>query len=94
MQIARTATARLLQEGQFLSPIAGVTPRAPFEAEAGADVVISNHAIFDRADEKIEALATRGAGDPHPFVIGEEATQNMFKMIQHCAQAGLARLAR
>ena len=56
--------------------------------------MISNHAIFDRADEKIEALATRGAGDPHPFVIGEEATQNMFKMIQHCAQAGLARLAR
>ena len=45
-------------------------------------------------DEKIEALASRGAGDPHPFVIGEEPTQNMFEMIQHCAQAGLARLAR
>ena len=61
-------------------------PRSP--------TVISNHAIFDRADEKIEALASRGAGDPHPFVIGEEPTQNMFEMIQHCAQAGLARLAR
>ena len=61
-------------------------PRSP--------TVISNHAIFDRADEKIEALAGRGAGDPHPFVIGEEPTQNMFEMIQHCAQAGLARLAR
>ena len=50
--------------------------------------------VASGADEKIEALASRGAGDPHPFVISEEATQNMFEMIQHCAQAGLARLAR
>ena len=73
--------------------IASARKFAAAAAEAGADVVISNHLIFDRADEKIEALASRGAGDPHPFVIGEEATQNMFEMIQHCAQAGLARLA-
>ena len=73
--------------------IASARKFAAAAAEAGADVVISNHSIFDRADEKIEALASRGAGDPHPFVIGEEATQNMFEMIQYCAQAGLARLA-
>ena len=74
--------------------IAGARKFAAIAAEADADVVISNHAIFDGADEKIEALASRGAGDPHPFVIGEEATQNMFEMIQHCAEAGQARLAR
>ena len=62
--------------------IASARTFAAVAAEAGADVVISNHAIFDRADEKIAALASRGAGDPHPFVIGEAATQNMFEMIQ------------
>jgi len=87
-------TAMRPTEEFYTRYVAGAQKFAAVAAEAGADVVISNHAIFDRADEKIEALATRGAGDPHPFVIGEEATQNMFKMIQHCAQAGLARLAR
>ena len=87
-------TAMRSTEEFYTLYVAGAQKFAAVAAEAGADVVISNHAIFDRADEKIEALATRGAGDPHPFVIGEEATQNMFKMIQHCAQAGLVRLAR
>ena len=83
------------QNAEFYTEyIAGARRFAAVAAEAGADVVISNHAIFDGADEKIEALASRTAGDPHPFVIGEEATQNMFEMIEHCAQAGLARLAQ
>lgn len=72
--------------------IAGARKFAAAAAEAGADVVISNHSIFDAADEKIAALATRTAGDPHPFVIGETSTQSMFDMIEHCAEAGKARL--
>lgn len=59
---------------------------------AGADVIISNHDIFDDAHRKIAALAERGAGDPHPFVIGTKATLNYLEMVQHCAAAGLARL--
>lgn len=87
-------TAMRHTEEFYTQYIAGAQTFAAMAADAGADVVISNHAIFDRADEKIEALARRNAGDPHPFVIGEAATQNMFEMIQHCAQAGLARLAQ
>ncbi len=59
---------------------------------AGADVIISNHDIFDDAHRKIAALAERGVGDPHPFVIGREATLNYLEVVQHCAAAGLARL--
>ena len=87
-------TAMRPTEEFYTQYIAGAQKFAAIADDAGADVVISNHAIFDRADEKIEALASRDTGDPHPFVIGEDATQNMFAMIQHCAQAGLARLAR
>lgn len=72
--------------------IAGARKFSAAAAEARADVVISNHSIFDAADEKIAALATRAAGDPHPFVIGEASTQGMFDMIEHCAEAGRARL--
>ena len=72
--------------------IAGARKFSAAAADARADVVISNHSIFDAADEKIAALATRAAGDPHPFVIGEASTQGMFDMIEHCAEAGKARL--
>lgn len=59
---------------------------------AGADVVISNHDIFDDAHRKIAALAERGPDDPHPFVIGTDATLKYLDVVQHCAAAGLARL--
>lgn len=59
---------------------------------AGADVLISNHDIFDEAHRKMAALERRGPGDPHPFVIGPEATIDYFEMLEHCAAAGLARL--
>ena len=58
----------------------------------GADVVISNHDIFDDAHRKIAALAERGPDDPHPFVIGADATMKYLDVVQHCAAAGLARL--
>ncbi len=59
---------------------------------AGADTIISNHDVFDDAHRKIAALAERGVGDPHPFVIGREGTLNYLQVVQHCAAAGLARL--
>ena len=64
----------------------------PRTRPAGADVIISNHDIFDDAHRKIAALAERGTGDPHPFVIGAEATLKYLEVVQRCAAAGLARL--
>ena len=61
-------------------------------AAAGADVIISNHDIFDDAHRKIAALAERGAGDPHPFVLGRDAALAYLDVVEHCAMAGLARL--
>ena len=59
-------------------------------AKAGADVLISNHTIFDGSKTKIPALAQRKPGDPHPYVIGKEGVQRYLTTVDECAQAGLA----
>jgi metallo-beta-lactamase class B len=59
-------------------------------AKAGADVLISNHTIFDGSKEKIPALARRTPGDPNPYVIGTAGVQRYLTVVDECAQAGLA----
>jgi metallo-beta-lactamase class B len=59
-------------------------------AKAGADVLISNHTIFDGSKTKLPALEKRKPGDPNPYVIGTENVQRYFTVVDECAQAGLA----
>ena len=61
-------------------------------AQAGADVLISNHTNFDGSKTKLPALAARKAGDPHPYVIGNDAVKRFLMMVDECAQAGLERV--
>ena len=61
-------------------------------ARAGADVIISNHTIFDGSKTKLPALERRKPGDPHPYVIGTDGVQRYLTVVEECAQAGLARL--
>jgi metallo-beta-lactamase class B len=61
-------------------------------AKAGADVILSNHTIFDGSKAKLPALAQRKAGDPNPFVIGTGGVQRYVTTVDECAQAGLARV--
>jgi len=60
-------------------------------AKAGADVLISNHTIFDGSKTKIPALERRKPGDPNPYVIGKDAVQRYLTVVNECAQAGLTR---
>ena len=71
---------------------ASVRKFAEVAETAGADVIISNHDIFDDAHRKIAALAERQTGDPHPYVLGPDATLDYLEVVHHCAMAGLARL--
>jgi len=57
--------------------------------EAGADVLISNHSRFDGSKTKLPALAQRGPGDPHPFVVGTESIVRYLTVGEECAEAGL-----
>ena len=60
-------------------------------AKAGADVLISNHTIFDGSKTKIPALERRKPGEPNPYVIGKEGVQRYLTVVDECAQAGLTR---
>jgi len=58
----------------------------------GADVIISNHTNYDGSKTKQPALATRKAGDPHPYVVGNESVKRYLKVAEECATARLKAL--
>jgi metallo-beta-lactamase class B len=60
-------------------------------AAANADVILSNHTIFDGSKTKLPALTQRKPGDPHPYVIGKDSVQRYLTVVDECAQAGLTR---
>jgi metallo-beta-lactamase class B len=61
-------------------------------ARADADVLLSNHTDYDGSKEKLPALARRGAGDPHPYVVGTESIERYLTVAHECALAALATL--
>lgn len=61
--------------------------------EAGATVLLSNHALFDGALDRIRMLAGRGDG-PHPFEIGTDMVQRYFQVMSHCARVAQIKLER
>jgi metallo-beta-lactamase class B len=63
-------------------------------AKAGADVFLSNHPSWDGSNDKMARLATRKAGEPHPYVVGAKALQSYFTIAEHCAQSGKLRAAQ
>lgn len=59
-------------------------------AQAGADIIIANHTLFDGSKVKIPVLATRTANQKHPYVIGKEGVLQYMTVVDECARAGLA----
>ena len=54
---------------------------------AGADILLSNHTAYDGTTVKLPQLATRKAGQLHPYVIGTDAVQRYLTVAQECAIA-------
>jgi metallo-beta-lactamase class B len=61
-------------------------------AAANATILMSNHSEFDSAFTKIRMLASRKAGEPHPFEVGKEAVARYFTVTGECAQAAKLKL--
>lgn len=57
-------------------------------AKAGADVLLSNHPNYDGTKAHLAALAKRRAGDPHPYVVGQESVGRFLTVAEECALAG------
>jgi len=56
--------------------------------KAGADVLLSNHTMYDGTKEKVKALATRKANERHPYVIGIQSIQRYLTVAEECGKAG------
>ena len=56
--------------------------------KAGADIVLSNHTAYDNTPTNITTLATRGARDRHPYVVGNAAVLRYILTAEECAKAG------
>ena len=41
-------------------------------AKAGADVILSNHTVYDGSKTKLPAVQARKPGEPHPYVVGTD----------------------
>jgi metallo-beta-lactamase class B len=61
-------------------------------SKAGADVLISNHTIYDGSKAKLPALAKRTPGDANPYVIGTDSVKRYLTVANECAKAGLLRI--
>jgi len=66
---------------------------AEFARKMHVDVEISDHNTWDGFAAKLAKLKERQAGDPNPFVVGEEGYQRLLKIVDECAQADIARNA-
>ena len=61
--------------------------------KSGADVLIANHPEQDGAKAKLAALATRKAGAPNPYVIGNDSVTRYVTMVGECARASRLRFS-
>jgi metallo-beta-lactamase class B len=55
--------------------------------QENADIVLSNHVIFDAAIAKMAALQTRKPDEPNPFVVGNDSVQRFLTVLGECALA-------
>jgi len=61
-------------------------------ANAGADVLLSNHTDYDGSKIKLPALAKRAPGAPNPYAVGADSVRRYLTVANECAQAALATL--
>ncbi len=58
-------------------------------AKANADVILSNHTVYDGTKTKLPALKARTPGEPHPYVVGSQVVQRYLTTVGECAQAAI-----
>lgn len=58
---------------------------------AKVDVELQNHPLMDPIQAKLDRLAARKAGDPNPFVVGQENYQRFLQVMSVCTEVNIAR---
>ncbi len=61
-------------------------------AAAKADIILSNHTVYDGSKTKLPAVQARKAGQTHPYVVGPASVASYLSVVGECAQAAVAGL--
>ncbi|MEO8181764.1 MAG: MBL fold metallo-hydrolase [Deltaproteobacteria bacterium] len=70
----------------FRHYIASAARFADVAARAHADVMLSNHTIFDGSKTKLPLLRTRTAEEPNPYVVGADGVHAYLTVAEECAR--------
>jgi len=57
--------------------------------KAGADVMLSNHTIYDGSKVKLPAVRARKPGEANPYVIGSDGVRRYLTVVGECAKAAV-----
>ena len=74
---------RLLSYAQQAERFRGIA------AKAGADVMLSNHTVYDGSKAKLPAVKARKPGERHPYVIGADGVRSYLTVVGECANAAV-----
>jgi metallo-beta-lactamase class B len=77
---------RLVAYGRSAERFRGIATKA------GAEVILSNHTIYDGSKTKLPAMATRRPGQAHPYVVGKDVVGRYLTVVGECSQAAVAGL--
>ena len=58
--------------------------------KAGADVLLSTHPQLDKSDIKLPLVQKRRAGEPNPYVVGNDVVKNYMTVATECSAAAVA----
>jgi metallo-beta-lactamase class B len=59
-------------------------------SKLGVEGIISNHTDYDSSIAKLQALARRKPGEPHPFLTGTESVRRYMTVVEEVGRATLA----
>ena len=85
-----TAFSDATSDATLRSYIASAVRFRDLAAKAGADVLFTNHTLYDRTHDKLAALSLRKPGAPHPYVVGADAVKRYLTIAEECAKAELS----
>ncbi len=57
--------------------------------KAGAEVMLSNHTVYDGSKTKLPAVKARKPGEKHPYVIGTDGVRRYLTVVGECARAAV-----
>ena len=89
----RSGSPRYIQPGRparwwYDSYAASARKMREIAQALATDVILSNHPAYDDYKARQSALAARAAGQPHPWVVGNESVRRFLTVAEECATAG------